>query len=91
LRLDERIDLTVRGRQRLRVVEFEKGSEHPEWCTTGHRGQVLEGKLGLGTDGEALEIGPGKASSFPMKRRVGTGPRPDGVVRTLLNRQRRSA
>ena len=33
------------GNRQLRVVEFEKGLEHPEWCRAGHVGYLLQGRL----------------------------------------------
>lgn len=53
------------GKRQLRVVEFEKDLEHPEWCRTGHIGYVLQGKLVLEFEGGALEIGPGDGFIIP--------------------------
>ncbi|MHC4698710.1 MAG: cupin domain-containing protein, partial [Planctomycetota bacterium] len=49
----------------LRVVEFERDLEHPEWCERGHIGYVLQGKLALEFDGGTLEIGPGDGFIIP--------------------------
>ena len=51
--------------RQLRVVEFEKDLEHPEWCRTGHIGYVLQGTLKLEFEGGTLEIGPGDGFVIP--------------------------
>jgi quercetin dioxygenase-like cupin family protein len=53
------------GNRQLRVVEFEKDLEHPEWCRTGHVGYLLQGRLALEFEGETLEIGPGDGFIIP--------------------------
>ncbi len=53
------------GRCQLRVVEFQKGLEHPEWCEVGHTGYLLQGSLALEFDGRTLEIGPGDGFVIP--------------------------
>ena len=56
------------GNRQLRIVEFEKGLEHPEWCETGHVGYILEGRMALEFDGGTLEIGPGDGFNIPDGR-----------------------
>jgi quercetin dioxygenase-like cupin family protein len=51
--------------RQLRVVEFGRGLEHPEWCQTGHIGYVLQGELRLEFEGGTLEIGPGDGFVIP--------------------------
>lgn len=53
------------GDRQLRVVEFAKGLEHPEWCLVGHVGYVLEGRLALAFDHQTLELGPGEGFIVP--------------------------
>ncbi len=33
------------GEKSLRLVQFDKDMRHPQWCTVGHMGYVLEGTL----------------------------------------------
>lgn len=42
-----RIKEIVRGRQQLRLVEFQKGFEEDGWCEKGHVGYVVEGTLSI--------------------------------------------
>ncbi|MBN2563587.1 MAG: cupin domain-containing protein [Phycisphaerae bacterium] len=56
------------GDRQLRVVEFEQGLEHPEWCQVGHVGYVLEGRLGLEFEDETVELGPGDGFVVPDGR-----------------------
>ena len=57
------------GSQRIRLVEMLQGMEHPDWCTAGHVGYVLEGTLAIemadGTTelcaGDGLILPPGEA------------------------------
>jgi quercetin dioxygenase-like cupin family protein len=56
------------GNRQLRVVEFERGLEHPEWCQVGHVGCVLEGRLGLEFDDETVELEPGDGFIIPDGR-----------------------
>jgi quercetin dioxygenase-like cupin family protein len=53
------------GDRQLRVVEFDRGLEHPDWCATGHIGYVLEGRLGLEFDGTTIEIAEGDGFIIP--------------------------
>lgn len=53
------------GNQQLRVVEFQRGLEHPEWCQTGHVGYVLDGRLALEFEQHTCECGPGDGFIIP--------------------------
>jgi quercetin dioxygenase-like cupin family protein len=53
------------GNRQLRVVEFAKGLEHPEWCSVGHIGYILDGRLSLEFEGRTLELGPGDGFIVP--------------------------
>ncbi len=50
---------------RIRLVEYLRGMEHPEWCTKGHAGYVLEGRLILEFDGGPVELAPGDGLIIP--------------------------
>ena len=53
------------GARRLRLVEFRHGMEHPEWCTVGHVGYVLEGRLAIQFDDQTIELKPGDGLIIP--------------------------
>jgi quercetin dioxygenase-like cupin family protein len=78
------------GNQQLRLVELEKGLEHPEWCQTGHVGYVLEGRLALEFDRETLELGPGDGFILPEGKACRHRPEPltDRVVLLLSEKAR---
>jgi len=33
------------GEKHFRIVEYERNASHPDWCTTGHVGFVIEGEI----------------------------------------------
>lgn len=45
--------------RRLRLAEFTREFVEPDWCTKGHIGYVLEGRMEIDFDGESLTFGPG--------------------------------
>lgn len=45
--------------RRLRLAEFTREFVEPDWCTKGHIGYVLEGRMEIDFDGELLTFGPG--------------------------------
>ncbi len=51
--------------KRLRLVEFTKGFIEPDWCIAGHAGMILEGRMEIDFDGEAIEFGPGDGVFIP--------------------------
>ena len=53
------------GAQRVRLLEMQHGLEHPEWCTRGHAGYVLEGDLTLEFDGGSVKLTAGDALIIP--------------------------
>ena len=55
---------TLAGQQ-IRVVEFSRGMQHPEWCLRGHWGYVLEGTLELEFNGGTIQLGPGDGMIVP--------------------------
>ncbi len=48
-----------RAGRKLRLVEFAKGFVEPDWCTAGHIGYVLEGKMELAFENGSVSFGPG--------------------------------
>lgn len=55
----------VLGGKKLRLVEFGKGLEHPEWCLKGHVGYVLDGTLAIEFDHETIEFNAGDGLILP--------------------------
>ena len=51
--------------KKLRLVQFAKGLEHPEWCLKGHVGYVLEGTLAIEFDHETVEFSAGDGMILP--------------------------
>jgi len=50
---------------RVRLIEFEAGLDHPEWCVTGHTAYVLEGRLELRFDEHTEVYEPGDMLLIP--------------------------
>ncbi len=48
-----------RNGRRLRLAEFTREFVEPDWCTKGHIGYVLEGRMEIDFDGKAIVFGPG--------------------------------
>ncbi len=55
----------VRGRKKLRLVEFSAEFVEPDWCTRGHAGMVLEGEMELDVDGQVVRLRAGDALMVP--------------------------
>lgn len=55
----------VHGNQRLRLVEFSEGFTEPDWCTHGHAGIVLDGRLALDFNGRLERYGKGDIIFIP--------------------------
>ena len=52
------------GRQ-LRLVEFTKEFVEPDWCTRGHIGMLLDGKLEIDFSGTIVTYKPGDGLFIP--------------------------
>lgn len=51
---------------RWAVVEYAPGAGRPEWCTEGHRGYVISGRIGYEIDGRApVEASAGEGFVLP--------------------------
>ncbi len=67
------------GGKRLRLVEFSKEFVEPDWCTNGHIGLILEGKMEIDFDGNVIIFKAGDGVFIPAgeeykhKGRVLTG------------------
>ena len=55
----------VRGNQRIRLVEFSEDFNEPDWCTRGHVGYVLEGRLTIDFDGKLIDFMSGDGIFIP--------------------------
>lgn len=62
--------------QQIRVVEFTRGMQHPEWCLKGHFGYVLEGKLEIEFDTGTIELNPGDGMIIPAGETYRHRPKP---------------
>ena len=51
--------------RKLRLVEFSKEFVEKDWCTKGHIGYVLEGRMEIDFDGKTLAFGPGDGVFIP--------------------------
>ena len=55
----------VRGNQRIRLVEFSEEFIEPDWCTGGHIGYVLEGRISIDFNGEVIDFKSGDGIFIP--------------------------
>ena len=51
--------------KKLRLAEFGREFVEPDWCTKGHIGYVLEGKMNIEFDGKTVAFGPGDGIFIP--------------------------
>lgn len=51
--------------RRLRLAEFAKEFVEADWCTKGHIGYVLEGRMELDFHGHVVALGPGDGLFIP--------------------------
>ena len=62
--------------QRWAIVEYEAGAAREEWCTDGHRGYVLAGRIEYEFD-DGSPFARGRAGSGVLPRRRHRPPRPE--------------
>ena len=55
----------VKDGQRIRLVEFTDSFFEPEWCTRGHIGYILEGRISIDFDGKQIEFKAGDGLFIP--------------------------
>ncbi len=60
-----RVKERVLGKRRLRIVEWTRGMQHPDWCTAGHVGYVLEGRCAIEFEGGTVELAAGDGLVIP--------------------------
>ncbi len=51
--------------RKLRLVEFSKEFIEANWCTKGHIGYILEGKMEIDFNGNIIVFGPGDGIFIP--------------------------
>jgi quercetin dioxygenase-like cupin family protein len=51
--------------RKLRLVEFTRAFQEPDWCRQGHIGYVLEGEGELQMDGETVRLKSGDGIFIP--------------------------
>ncbi len=54
------------GSHRLRLVEFRKGFEEPDWCRLSHTGYVLEGRLEVAFPAGRIVLETGDGLHIPL-------------------------
>jgi quercetin dioxygenase-like cupin family protein len=60
-----RVKAVRQGGKQLRLVEFSREFVEPDWCTRGHVGYVLEGRLEVSFGGDVVVFGPGDGLLIP--------------------------
>lgn len=54
-----------RDHRRIRLLEFARGFQEPDWCTRGHMGYMLEGRLEIDFAGNKVVYVPGQGIFIP--------------------------
>jgi len=65
LALGARFKAYRQGRRKLRLAEFTREFVEPDWCTKGHIGYVLQGRMEIDFDGQIVTFGPGDGLFIP--------------------------
>ena len=60
-----RFKLYRQGDRQIRLAEFTGEFVEPDWCKKGHIGYVLEGRLELDVNGQAVVFHPGDGIFIP--------------------------
>ena len=53
------------GGRKLRLAEFSREFVEPDWCTKGHIGYILEGRMEIDFDGKVIVFEPGDGLFIP--------------------------
>ena len=53
------------GGRKLRLVEFGREFVERDWCTKGHIGYILQGRMEIDFDGTVIMFGPGDGLFIP--------------------------
>ena len=57
------------GNKHVELVEYEENASHPDWCTVGHVGFVLEGEIMYELEKGELRVQKGKGFFLPSGTR----------------------
>ena len=60
-----RVKVYEQNEKILRLVEFSKEFVEAEWCTKGHIGYILEGRMEIDFNGRIVPFGPGDGIFIP--------------------------
>ncbi len=55
----------VEGNQRIRLVEFSEEFVEEDWCTKGHMGYILKGRVSIDFNGILLKFRKGNGFFIP--------------------------
>jgi quercetin dioxygenase-like cupin family protein len=70
--------------QRWAIVEYESGAAREEWCTDGHRGYVLAGRIEYEFDDGSPLLGVDEGEGFYLAAGIGHRGRNPGPSPTRL-------
>jgi quercetin dioxygenase-like cupin family protein len=70
--------------QRWAIVEYEAGAAREEWCTDGHRGYVLEGRIEYEFDDGSAPLAVEEGQGFFLTSGTGHRGRNPGSTATRL-------
>lgn len=51
--------------RQFRLIEFGRELNHPQWCTTGHIGYVLDGEVEIEFEDKTIRLRQGDGLSIP--------------------------
>ena len=86
--VDDQADIQSRAAraldQRWAIVEYGAGAAREEWCTDGHRGYVLAGRIEYEFDDDSPPIGVAEGQGFFLAAGTGHRGRNPGGTPTRL-------
>ena len=85
---DDQLDIRSRAQaalgQRWAIVEYEPGAAREEWCTDGHRGYVLAGRIEYAFDDGSPPLAVEQGQGFYLAAGTGHRGRNPGEKTTRL-------
>ena len=51
--------------KRFQIIEYETNASHPDWCSTGHVGFVIEGEIMYELESSEIRVQKGKGFYLP--------------------------
>ena len=64
-RTGARFKAIAKGSRQIRLVELTPALSHPEWCSIGHEGYVLDGRLAIQFGDETVHYRAGDGIMIP--------------------------